>query len=340
MKVGILGSGQLSKMLFLAGSTLGIEFVTYSDVETHFFKDFKQQIIGTYTDIAKLNLFLSLTDIITFENENIPKETLEHLATSKKVYPCLKALEVSQDRLIEKNFLSSLNIPTTKFYEVNTKSDLIKTAQEINHNGILKKRRLGYDGKGQFRIKQAEDLVAITEEDYKDCILEEVIPFDREISIIAVRSINGAISYYDLCQNHHEDGILRKTINVVNDPYHKKACDLISKILIDLDYVGICTLELFQVGDTLIANEIAPRVHNSGHWTIEGATTSQFENHIRAITSLPLGSTNSVGNFEMHNLISEIGDKAALLKNPNLHLHDYQKEPRKNRKLGHTTIRR
>lgn len=337
MKVGILGSGQLSKMLFLAGSTLGIEFIIYSDVETIFYKQFKNQIIGSFTDFSKLDAFQAQADVITFETENIPKETLEYLATAKKVYPCVTALKVSQDRLIEKNFLSSLHIPTTKFYEINTKDDLIKIAQEVNYNGILKKRRFGYDGKGQFRIKQPQDLETITEADCKDCILEEIIPFDREVSIIAVRSIEGNISYYDICENHHEAGILRRTINIINDPYHKQACDLILKILTDLDYVGTCTLELFQIGNTLIANEIAPRVHNSGHWTIEGAVTSQFENHLRAITNLPMGSTKSVGNFEMHNLISEIGDTAALLADPNLHLHDYQKEPRKNRKLGHTT---
>jgi 5-(carboxyamino)imidazole ribonucleotide synthase len=247
---------------------------------------------------------------------------------------------VAQDRLVEKNFFQELGIPTPGFAVVNNLEDLHVAVARLGFPAILKTRRMGYDGKGQEFIKPETDL-AQTWESVRgyDCILEAFVPFQREVSIIAARSVSGEVKYYPLSENLHKGGILRVAECRENDPLQAQAEDYVSRLLESLDYVGVIALELFDVDGKLLANEFAPRVHNSGHWTIEGAETSQFENHLRAILDLPLGSTAAVGNAAMVNFIGGLPKVEEVLAIPGVHAHWYGKEPRKGRKVAHATVR-
>ena len=282
-------------------------------------------------------------DAITYEFENAPTETAEFLAKFAPVFPPPNALRAAQDRLTEKRILLGLGIPTPLFDAVDSPVELRDTAERFGLPAVLKTRRFGYDGKGQMVLRQASDLaLAWNELQGQPLILESFVPFERELSLIAVRGQGGETTFYPLLENRHKDGILRQTIAPAPDvspELQAEAEDHVMRLMEVLNYVGVLTVEFFQQNGRLIANEMAPRVHNSGHGTIEGAETSQFENHVRAVAGLPLGSTALRGYSAMLNLLGDLPDTAELLKIPGLHLHLYGKEPRPGRKLGHVTLR-
>jgi 5-(carboxyamino)imidazole ribonucleotide synthase len=340
MVIGILGAGQLARMLALAGKPLGLKFIFLDPTPIACAADLGKHLIGDYTDKALLSQLAAEADVITYEFENVPVEIIDFLNQSTPVYPPAKALSIGQDRVTEKQFLQSLDIATAPFAAVSTLAELQQVMPTIGYPAILKTRRFGYDGKGQVILNNEHEL-ATAWEAIKDApsVVEGFVPFDREISIIASRSVSGEIVYYPVSENAHHKGILRLAKNTIDDPQQAHAEQYINTILNALDYVGTIALELFAVGDKLIANEFAPRVHNSGHWTIEGSETSQFENHLRAIMDMPLGQTNSIGYAAMQNFIGNVPATEKLLSLTQLHLHLYDKAARKGRKLAHATIR-
>lgn len=337
MKIGILGGGQLSRMLALAGIPLGFGFHFYFPPYKHSLHALGTITNGAYDDFDKLSEFANSVDVITLENENIPLQTIEHLKTITPVYPDEKALAVSQDRLHEKRFFCELDVPTNRFLQVDSYNDAVNAVKEFGYPIILKTRREGYDGKGQYRINTQADLEKLNDDECRHMIAEEFVKFDREVSLIISRSQSGMV-FYDICENSHKDGILNQTRNKPNDPIFALAKKHLMKIAQELDYIGTLTVEFFQTGDTLKANEMAPRVHNSGHWTIDAAITSQFTNHLRAITNLPLGSCASTTDALMLNILGMMPDRKALLTLDNACLHDYEKSPAPGRKLGHLTL--
>lgn len=332
MKIGILGAGQLSRMLALAGIPMGIEFIFYTPATEHCVKHLGELTIAPYEDLDKLQAFADLCDVITFENENIPYQSLALLEKSHPIYPNAAALRVSQDRLFEKKLFDELGIPTVPYQVIDNPNDLSRFVSSYSFPIIKKERTQGYDGKGQFWINNSNDLALC---DFKNAIVEQVIPFKREISIIGIRAIDGQTKFYDLCENKHINGILHSTINRPNDPMCEHAIDYLNRLLKTLDYVGCLTLELFETESGLLANEMAPRVHNSGHWTIEGTRCSQFANHLRAIAGLTLGDTRSTGIIRMQNLLGQVPPYKSALTDGNRYLHDYQKKPLPGRKVGH-----
>ncbi len=340
MKIGILGGGQLARMLALAGHPLGLEFVILDPTENVCAASVCDQIVGNYDDERCLAELADQVDVVTYEFENVPMESAAFLQDHVTVYPAPQALAAAQDRLTEKNLFRSLDIPVPPFAPIDTLADLKTAIEQIGLPAILKTRRLGYDGKGQAMLKTEDDLESgFASMNGAAAILEGFVPFDREISIIAARAVNGDIQFYPLSENTHRDGILRLSISRADDPMQAKAEEYVTRLLEELDYVGVIALELFQIGDQLMANEFAPRVHNSGHWTIEGADTSQFENHIRAIAGLPLGLTNTIGAAAMINFIGAVPSPEAVLALPQTHLHAYDKRFRAGRKVGHATLR-
>jgi len=340
MVIGILGAGQLARMLALAGKPLGLKFIFLDPTPESCAADLGKHLIGNYTDKALLTQFAAEADIITYEFENVPVEIIHFLAESTPVYPPEKALAIGQDRITEKQFFRDLSIPTAPFAAVSSLADLEQAMPNIGYPAILKTRRLGYDGKGQVVLRNEQDLAAAWDAvQNAPCVVEGFIPFDREVSIIASRSVSGEIVYYPLSENTHEKGILRLAKNTLNDPLQAQAEQTINTLLTALNYVGTIALELFVVGDQLIVNEFAPRVHNSGHWTIEGSETSQFENHLRAIIDWPLGATNSTGYAAMQNFIGGVPASDKLLSLSQVHLHLYDKAARKGRKIAHATAR-
>ena len=340
MKVGILGAGQLARMLALAGYPLGLEFIFLDPSPDACAGKLGEHLIGAYDDEKRLAELAERADVVTYEFENVPANVAHFLVEHTQVYPPPQALKVSQDRLLEKNFFKDLGIPTPDFIPVDSFSDLQHATAALGYPAVLKTRTLGYDGKGQALLKSAVDLPAAWEalQGYA-CIVEAFVPFKREVSIIAARSVCGEVVFYPLSENQHQGGILRVTECRANDPMQAQAEDYLMRLLSALNYVGVIALELFEVEGQLIANEFAPRVHNSGHWTIEGAQTSQFENHLRAILDLPLGSTAAVGKAAMVNFIGGLPETNEVLAIANAHLHLYGKSPRKGRKVAHVTVR-
>ncbi len=343
MKIGVLGAGQLGRMLALAGIPLDIQFRFFDPAPNGPASQVAEQIAAPYDDQVALARFAENCDAITYEFENVPTETAEFLAKFAPVFPPPNALRAAQDRLTEKRVLRGLGIPTPLFDAVDSPVELRDTAERFGLPAVLKTRRFGYDGKGQIVLRQPSDLtLAWNELQGHPLILEGFIPFERELSLIGVRGRDGATAFYPLLENYHRDGILRRTIAPAPDvspELQAEAEDHLNRLMATLDYVGVLTVEFFLLNGRLIANEMAPRVHNSGHGTIEGAETSQFENHIRAVAGLPLGSTALRGHGTMLNLIGDLPDTAELLKIPGLHLHLYGKVPRPNRKIGHVTLR-
>ncbi len=340
MKIGILGAGQLARMIALAGYPLGLEFVFLDPSDEACANSLGHHLHGDYDDPRLLAELADLADVVTYEFENVPADVAEFLASHTQVHPAPKALAVAQDRLIEKAFFRDINIPTAPYAPVNSFADLELAISHIGYPAILKSCTMGYDGKGQSLIKSADDLASAWQVlAGAPAVLEGFVPFNREVSIIAARSVSGAIVFYPLSENTHKDGILRIAKCIDNDMAQTQAQDYVTRLLEALDYVGVLALELFDVNGQLIANEFAPRVHNSGHWTIEGAETSQFENHIRAILDLPLGSTTAVGKAAMVNFIGNVSSTAEILAIPNTHLHLYDKAPRNGRKVAHATVR-
>jgi 5-(carboxyamino)imidazole ribonucleotide synthase len=340
MKVGILGGGQLARMIALAGYPLGIRFIFLDPSVGACATTLGDHLHGDYHNETLLAELAKRADVVTYEFENVPANVAEFLAAHTNVYPAPNALAVAQDRLVEKDFLNEIGIPTALYQAVDSLSNLQQAMQRIGYPAILKTRTQGYDGKGQSILRSASDLHSSWQKlDGLSAIVEGFVAFSREVSIIAVRSVSGELAFYPLSENVHREGILRVSESCENDSMQAKAEDYVTKLLTSLNYVGVIALELFEVNDELIANEFAPRVHNSGHWTIEGAETSQFENHLRAILDLPLGSTKSVGKTAMVNFIGGKPESERVLAIENTHLHLYGKASRKGRKVAHATVR-
>jgi 5-(carboxyamino)imidazole ribonucleotide synthase len=340
MIVGILGAGQLARMIALAGYPLGVDFIFLDPSEDACANRLGEHLHGDYDDPRLLAQLAERADVVTYEFENVPADVAEFLASHTQVHPAPKALAVAQDRLIEKAFLHDLDIPVSSYVAVDSLESLEQAMATIGWPAILKSCTMGYDGKGQSLLKSVADLKPAWEQlGGVQGVAEAFVPFNREVSIIAARNVSGATVFYPLSQNLHRDGILRVSESCDNDPMQQQAESYILRLMEALDYVGVLALELFEVDGKLIANEFAPRVHNSGHWTIEGSETSQFENHLRAILDLPLGATTAVGKAAMVNFIGGLPVTEELLAIPHAHLHLYDKAPRKGRKVAHATVR-
>ena len=340
MKIGILGGGQLARMIALAGYPLGLKFIVLDPDINAGAAGLSEHLRGAYDDPALLAELAEKADIVTYEFENVPAHVAEFLASHTTVYPPANALAVAQDRLLEKNFFKDLAIGTAPFAAVDSLADLQRAMPEIGYPAILKSRRMGYDGKGQMVIRSADDRESAREAmQGASSIVEGFVPFQREVSIIAARRPSGDIVFYPLSENQHSGGILRLATACQNDAEQAMAEDYARRLLEKLDYVGVIALELFDVDGRLLANEFAPRVHNSGHWSIEGSETSQFENHLRAILDLPLGSTQTRGYAAMVNFIGGLPETKELLDLSHAHLHLYDKTPRKGRKVAHASLR-
>jgi 5-(carboxyamino)imidazole ribonucleotide synthase len=343
MTIGILGGGQLGYMLALAGYPLGLHFRFLDPSPEAPVGRIAHRVTAEFTDEQALEKFAHGLEVATYEFENVPVQAARFLAERVPVYPAAAALEEAQDRRREKRLFQRLSIPTTDFAEISQSADLDAAVKQLGLPSVLKTCRLGYDGKGQWLLRSPEDVEKVRPElPSVPLILEKFVPFTRELSILAVRSRNGETSFYPLIENHHRDGILRLSLAPAPrlSPALQQAAEQAARKMIEaLDYTGVICLELFEVNGKLLANEIAPRVHNSGHWSIEGAATSQFENHLRAILGMPLGSTASTGFSAMLNLIGDLPESEEVFRIPNTHLHLYGKSPRPGRKLGHVTVR-
>ncbi len=340
MIVGIVGGGQLARMLALAGYPLGLEFVFLDPSPDACAAPLGEHLCGGYDDRALLARLAERAHVVTYEFESVPEQSVQYLSGFATVPPSANALAAARDRLREKILFRALSIPTPPFVAVDTRANLDRAIAAIHLPAVLKTRTLGYDGKGQAMLRCSDDLDrAYTRLGGVPLILEGFVPFDREVSVIAVRGRNGQTAFYPLAQSIHHAGILRYSLSRPNDPMQGLARDYARRLLDALDYTGVLTLELFQAGDALLANEMAPRVHNSGHWTIEGAETSQFENHLRAILGMPLGYTAPVGYAGMVNFIGTMPEFTEVLAIPGAHLHAYGKQAHPGRKLGHATFR-
>jgi 5-(carboxyamino)imidazole ribonucleotide synthase len=357
--IGILGGGQLGYMLALAGYPLGLRFRFLDPSPEAPVGRIAQRVTGDFDDEAALEKFASGLELVTYEFENVPVAATRFLSERVPVFPPPAALEVAQDRLKEKALFRKLGIATTEFAPVHNLKSLDAAVTSIGLPAVLKTSRFGYDGKGQWTLRTAADVEKLKTEipdalikaqsmngtqgshDSAPFILERFISFTRELSILGVRARNGDIAFYPLVQNRHHGGILRLSIAPAPSlapGLQREAEDIARRILTELDYAGVLAIEFFEYQGRLVANEMAPRVHNSGHWTIEGAVTSQFENHLRAVLDLPLGSTNVHGSAAMLNLIGETPESSEVLAIPGAHLHLYGKSPRPGRKLGHITL--
>ena len=344
--VGILGGGQLARMLALSGAPLGLRFLVMDTEADACAGQFAPLLVGDYRDQQALAEFAAKVDVATFDFENVPAESAEWLATRVPVFPSPRALAVAQDRLVEKNLFRSLGIPVGDFAAVATQAELEAEVARIGGACIVKTRRLGYDGKGQFRIKSVADVEAAwqalgAQAQTVGLIVEAFIPFQRELSVVAVRGREGEFRSWPLTENWHVDGVLSASLAPaqVDAALAMQAVEYARTLADALDYVGVFALELFCTDGELLANEMAPRVHNSGHWTLEGAETSQFQNHLRAVLGLPLGDTGMLGHACMLNWIGEMPDRNAVLAESSGHWHDYGKLPRSGRKVGHATLR-
>jgi 5-(carboxyamino)imidazole ribonucleotide synthase len=340
MRVGIIGAGQLGQMLGFAAQELGIACRFLDPSESPPAAAAGEVIRRPFDDAGALADLAGSSDIITYEFENVPVAALSQIGDRVPIYPPPAALSSAQDRLAEKRLFDELQIPLPRYRAVDSFDDLRAAADTIGLPLVVKTRRFGYDGKGQFLVREKDDIEAAWEAlGGSALIAEEWLNFDYEVSAIGVRSPGGEIVTYPLTQNEHAGGILRRSRAPVHAPALEQMADAyMSAMLARLDYVGVLALELFVAGDRLLANEFAPRVHNSGHWTIEGAVTSQFANHLRAVTNQPLGATACRGHAGMLNLIGEIPEAARQLGIPGCWLHDYGKSPRPGRKLGHITV--
>jgi 5-(carboxyamino)imidazole ribonucleotide synthase len=340
MRIGIIGAGQLGQMLALAGYPLAQRFLFLDSSTDSPGGQVGPMITGAFDDPASLERLAAETDLVTYEFENVPVAALAAVAKSRPCHPPVEALRVSQDRLLEKELFGRLGIPTPAFRAVDSLADLRAAVAAIGLPCVLKTRRLGYDGRGQHYLRRPADIEAAWKAlGGVPLILEGFVDFDREVSIIGARSTRGETRCYPLCGNTHREGILRVTLAPATNARLQKAAERhLRRVMDHFGYAGVLTIEFFVQRGRLVANEMAPRVHNSGHWTIEGAVTSQFENHLRAILGLPLGETRAVGHSAMVNFIGALPDRDRVLALPGAHHHDYGKAPRQGRKLGHCTI--
>lgn len=344
--VGILGGGQLARMLALSGAPLGLRFLVMDTAADACAGQFAPMVVGDYRDEAALAEFASKVDVATFDFENVPAESARWLADRIPVFPNPGALGIAQDRLAEKTLFRELGIPVPPFVNIESREQLQAAIGETGLPCILKTRRLGYDGKGQFRIRTDADIDAAwaalgPQAATVGLILEGFVAFERELSVVAVRGRDGEFRAWPLTENWHVDGVLSASLApAATEPaLARSAFDHARRVADALDYVGVFALELFCRDGVLLANELAPRVHNSGHWTLEGSETSQFQNHLRAVLGLPLGDTRMLGRACMLNWIGEMPSSTAVLGEAGGHWHDYGKQPRAGRKVGHATVR-
>ena len=338
MRVGIVGAGQLGRMLGHAARSLGMEcrFLDPSD-------DPPAAVCGDvvnaeFDDADALLRLAADCDVVTYEFENVPVAALQRISEAVRIAPPLPALRAAQDRLAEKRLFEELEIPLPRYHAIDADNDFHAAADALGLPMVIKTRRLGYDGKGQAVVRNARQIAGVADQlGRQGLIAEQFVAFDYEVSCIGARDIAGNTVMYPLSRNVHHDGILHSSSSPLLDPaLNERAQCYVERMLQHLDYVGVLALELFVVGDALLANEFAPRVHNSGHWSIEGSITSQFENHLRAVTGGSLGATDPRGHAGMVNLIGEIQEAA---RSQTLGtLHDYGKAPRPGRKLGHITV--
>jgi 5-(carboxyamino)imidazole ribonucleotide synthase len=346
--IGLMGSGQLGRMFAIAGRRMGYRVNVFSpekDTPAGQFAD--REVTGSYEDESAVRSFAKNLDLLTFEFENIPRQTVDWCAAECEVRPASSILHIAQNRLREKDFLSGAGIPVAPYRAVRTSSDLAAALKEITAPAILKSAAFGYDGKGQRLIDQKYDVDEIwRERPGYELILERAIDFEMEVSVIAARGPDGAMATFPVCENMHRDHILDITVVPARVPANveKSAADLARIIAEKMDLVGLLAVEMFLQRDgNLLVNELAPRPHNSGHWTIEGCVTSQFEQHVRAVCGLPLGSTEILGPSAMANLLGDLWQEgepkwAAALEVKGVHLHLYGKHhPRPRRKMGHLT---
>jgi 5-(carboxyamino)imidazole ribonucleotide synthase len=340
MTIGVLGAGQLGRMLALAGYPLGLDFLFLDQGPGTPAHQVAPSLFGSFTDPALLAELATRCDVVTFDWENVPAAALDVLETKTRIAPPRSALATAQDRLLEKELFARLRIATNRSQAVDSFVDLQRAVTTIGLPGVLKTRRLGYDGKGQCVLRKPADVdTAWATLGNSPLLYEQMVPFENEVSAIGVRGQDGGFAMYPLNRNLHKDGILRLT----RAPWKSAKLEAaarrsLRRVMQHFDYVGVLAIEFFVHRGVLLANEMAPRVHNSGHWTIEGAVTSQFENHLRAIAGLPLGSTAARGHSAMLNLIGTLPARERLLDEPGLHLHDYGKSARPGRKLGHLTF--
>ncbi|HET7269075.1 MAG TPA: 5-(carboxyamino)imidazole ribonucleotide synthase [Oleiagrimonas sp.] len=343
--VGVLGGGQLARMLAVAGVPLGVNFHVVDGKADVCAAQAAPVTACSWDDHDKLGAFADQVDVATFDFENVPADTARWLSARTRVAPNPDALAVAQDRMAEKTTFNAIGLPTADFMQVDTREDLERALAEIGAPAILKTRRMGYDGKGQFRLKSEADADAAWDALGEPAaqyglILESFVPFEREVSVVAVRGRDGEFRAWPLTQNWHVDGILSMSLAPAPgaQALEGKAFEHARHLAEKLDYVGVFALELFVVDGDLKGNEMAPRMHNSGHWTIDGAVTSQFENHVRAVLGLPLGDTRARCPSVMFNWIGELPDVRAFLGVDDAHWHDYGKDPRAGRKVGHATV--
>jgi 5-(carboxyamino)imidazole ribonucleotide synthase len=340
MKIGVIGAGQLGRMLALAGYPLAQQFRFLDTSADSPGGQVAPIITGAFDDPHSLERLAADVDLVTYEFENVPVAALQKVAQTHAVWPPVEALRVSQDRLLEKQLFLQLKIPTPPFRAIDSLADLESAVKAVGLPCVLKTRRLGYDGKGQRYLRKPADVEpAWAALGGVPLILEGFVDFEREVSIVGVRSTTGEVRCYPIVANTHRDGILRVTLAPLRHPALQKAAEThLKRVMKHFGYAGVLTIEFFVRRGRLVANEMAPRVHNSGHWTIEGAATSQFENHLRAILGLPLGDTRPVGHCAMVNFIGAMPPRDDVLALPGVHWHDYGKEPRPGRKIGHCTI--
>lgn len=340
MRVGIVGGGQLGRMLAFAARPLGLEVTVLDASEDAPAAAFAPLIVGDFGDRHALGRLADASDVVTFDFENVPADAADWLAERVCVRPGPRALRVAQDRIAEKSLFTALGIPTAPYAAVDDARSLADALTVTGLPAVMKTRRLGYDGKGQRIVRSADDAARARDAlGGSDLILEGFVSFDRELSLVAARGTDGTVAAYPVVENLHRDGILRTTLAPATPSrFDADAAAFVERLLGELDYVGVIALELFECADGLRANEFAPRVHNSGHWTIEGAATSQFENHLRAITGMPLGDTAALGPTAMVNFIGGMPDADAVATIPGARMHDYGKAARPGRKLGHATV--
>ncbi|MCT4654606.1 MAG: 5-(carboxyamino)imidazole ribonucleotide synthase [Cohaesibacter sp.] len=346
--IGILGGGQLGRMMALAAAKLGLKTHIYCpDANSPAFDVTPYKTVADYEDEAALEAFAQTVSVVTYEFENIPALAVEFLKARLPVLPNDNVLKVSQDRLTEKNFFHSIGIPTAGFEAVDSQEDLVKATENLGLPALLKTRRFGYDGKGQKFLRAPEDLHnAFAEIGNQPAILEAFVPFEREISVIAARNAQGQVISYDIAENVHENQILKTTTvpAAISETIAHQARQIGEKVASELDYVGVLAVELFLLPDSfdqrLVANEMAPRVHNSGHWTEAACLISQFEQHIRAVAGWPLGTSQRHSDVVMTNLIgNDINDRQIFLESGKTAYHSYGKgETRDGRKMGHINV--
>lgn len=339
MKVGILGGGQLARMLALAGHPLGLRFAVIDPAPDACAFAVAEPLCGAWNDRELLDRLARWADVVTCEFENVPVESLRYLAERVPTYPPPEAQAAKRDRLREKQLFDELGIPTAAYAAVSSREELREAVERLGLPLVLKTRSHGYDGKGQRVLRRQEEVSSAAQELGAPMIAEQFIPFLREVSIVAARSRSGQTAYYPVAENVHTHGILFTSRCRPADPLEAPAREYARRLLDRLDYAGVLAIEFFDVGGRLLANEFAPRVHNTGHWTIEGAEASQFENHLRAVLGWPLGATSPVGLAAMVNCIGGLPEREPLLELDGVHLHFYGKQPRPGRKVGHVTVR-